>query len=113
LNDTPGNSTETWHLTRAVLAPPWIRSCVSRGHLAKQYLVVDRDETVFENAGDWAGLSTRRPTMAEPTMMAYSMSKTITAAAVLRLVEAQKVVFGGRSNGLCSSSWQSGALVSK
>jgi len=56
-----------------------------------QYLVVDRADTVFEYAGGWADLSARRPMTAETTMMAYSMSKTITAAAVLQLVEAQKI----------------------
>ena len=60
-----------------------------------QYLVVDRNETIFEYAGGWADLSARRPMTVETTMMAYSMSKTITAAAVLQLVEAQKIALDG------------------
>jgi D-alanyl-D-alanine carboxypeptidase len=56
-----------------------------------QYLVVAPDHTVFEYAGGWADIAGRRPVNAATTMMAYSMSKTITAAAVLQLVEAQKV----------------------
>lgn len=56
-----------------------------------QYLVVAPDQTVFEYAGGWADIAGRRPMNAATTMMAYSMSKTITAAAMLQLVEAQKV----------------------
>ncbi len=54
-------------------------------------MVVDQNKTVFEYAGGWADLATHRPMTAETTMMAYSMSKTITAAAVLQLVEAQRI----------------------
>src|SRR3990172_204354 len=56
-----------------------------------QCLVGAPEQTVFEYAGGWADITGRRPLNAATTMMAYSMSKTITAAAVLRLVEAQKV----------------------
>lgn len=56
-----------------------------------QYLVVAPEQIVFEYAGGWADIAARRPLGATTTMMAYSMSKTITAAAVLQLVEAQKV----------------------
>jgi CubicO group peptidase (beta-lactamase class C family) len=56
-----------------------------------QYLVVAPDHTVFEYASGWADIAGRRPMNAATTMMAYSMSKTITAAAMLQLVEAQKV----------------------
>ncbi|MEQ1871706.1 MAG: serine hydrolase domain-containing protein [Vicinamibacterales bacterium] len=56
-----------------------------------QYLVVAPEHTVFEYDGGWADIAGRRPMNAATTMMAYSMSKTITAAAMLQLVEAQKV----------------------
>jgi len=56
-----------------------------------QYLVVAPQRTVFEYAGGWADLAGRRQLKSSTTMMAYSMSKTITAAAVLQLVEAQRV----------------------
>jgi len=56
-----------------------------------QYLVVTADKTVYEYAGGWADIAGRRPMTPETTMMAYSMSKTITAAAVLQLVEAQRI----------------------
>jgi CubicO group peptidase (beta-lactamase class C family) len=56
-----------------------------------QYLVLDRDRTLFEYAGGWADLRRRGPMTRDTTMMAYSMSKTITAIAVLQLVAAGKV----------------------
>jgi CubicO group peptidase (beta-lactamase class C family) len=56
-----------------------------------QYVVVTADETVFEYTGGWADIAGRRPMTPETTMMTYSMSKTITAAAVLQLVEERKV----------------------
>ena len=56
-----------------------------------QYLVLDASKIVFEFAGGWADLQRRMPMTAATIVMAYSMSKTITAAAVLRLVEAGRV----------------------
>jgi D-alanyl-D-alanine carboxypeptidase len=52
-----------------------------------QYVVVDAASIRFEYFGGSADLETGRPMAAGTTMMAYSMSKTITAAAVLQLVE--------------------------
>jgi len=56
-----------------------------------QYIVASQHETIFEYAGGWADLSRRQPMTTETTMMAYSMSKTITAAAVLQLVDARQI----------------------
>ena len=56
-----------------------------------QYLVVAPEQIVFEYAAGWADIAGGRQLNAATTMMAYSMSKTITAAAVLQLVESQKV----------------------
>lgn len=52
-----------------------------------QYLVVDADETVFEYAGGWADLRNQRAMTQSTTLMAYSMTKTITAVAILQLTE--------------------------
>ena len=52
-----------------------------------QYLIVDRAGTVFEHCAGLADIAARRPMGPATTMMAYSMSKTVTAAAVLQLVE--------------------------
>lgn len=56
-----------------------------------QYVVVDRSRTVFEHVAGSADLAASRPMTSATTMMAYSMSKTVTAAAVLQLVEARRV----------------------
>ena len=56
-----------------------------------QYLVLDSHHTVFESSGGWADIANERPMNAATTLMAYSMSKTLTAAAVLQLVQAEKV----------------------
>jgi CubicO group peptidase (beta-lactamase class C family) len=51
-------------------------------------LVLDSGQIRFEYDGGWADVRGRVPMAAATTLMAYSMSKTITAAAVLQLVEA-------------------------
>lgn len=52
-----------------------------------QYVVVAPEQVVFEYAGGFADIAGARQVTATTTMMAYSMSKTITAAAVLQLVD--------------------------
>src|SRR5579864_4873999 len=56
-----------------------------------QYLVVSAADVVFEYANGWAVIDRQAPIDLETTLMAYSMSKTITAVAVLQLVEAGSV----------------------
>jgi len=70
-----------------------------------QYLVVDRAQTVFEYDDGWADLAARRPMTAATTMMAYSMSKTITAAAVLQLVGAEKIGLDDSIDGYVESPY--------
>jgi D-alanyl-D-alanine carboxypeptidase len=52
-----------------------------------QYLVMSPSGALFEYAGGWSDLADSLPMTSKTTMMAYSMSKTITAAATLQLVE--------------------------
>ena len=56
-----------------------------------QYVAVDHSTTLFEFHDGLADLSLGRPMLADTTLMAYSMSKTITAAAVLQLVERGRI----------------------
>ena len=56
-----------------------------------QYLVVTSTGVLFEHASGWANIRRRVPVDGATTMMAYSMSKTITAVAVLQLVETGRV----------------------
>lgn len=52
-----------------------------------QYVVLTGDSTLFSYAGGWADIAGGREVQKNTTMMAYSMTKTFTAAAVLQLVE--------------------------
>jgi len=53
-----------------------------------QYISVDATGTILDYTAGLADLDRRVPVTAATTMMAYSMSKTVTAIAVLQLVEA-------------------------
>ena len=53
-----------------------------------RYVVVSATDVLFEYAGGWADIRRQVPVDTATTLMAYSMSKTITAVAVLQLVEA-------------------------
>lgn len=56
-----------------------------------QYVVVDAGGTLFEYAGGWADIQHQIAMTLETTLMAYSMTKTFTAVAMLQLVEQGKV----------------------
>ena len=56
-----------------------------------QYLVIGSDGVLFEHSTGWADLKARLPLTAATTLMAYSMSKPVTALACLRLVEAGRL----------------------
>ena len=56
-----------------------------------QYRAMGPGGVLLEYDGGWADLARRTPMTAATTMMAYSMSKTITAAAILQLVAAGSV----------------------
>lgn len=83
---------------RSVRAPPLNQGADVRAYLddlvadskvpGLQYLVVDSGGVLFGYAGGWADISTARPMTPATTLMAYSMSKTLTAAAVLCLSDA-------------------------
>jgi D-alanyl-D-alanine carboxypeptidase len=56
-----------------------------------QYIVVDDDGTLFEYAGGWADIKNQKAMTFDTTLMAYSMTKTFTAVAILQLVEQGKL----------------------
>ena len=56
-----------------------------------QYVVVEAGGTLFEYAGGWADIQHQIAMTLETTLMAYSMTKTFTAVAMLQLVEQGKV----------------------
>lgn len=72
-------------------APPaireWLQRDIDRSRApGLQYVAVDAAGVVAEFAGGWADLRERRAMTPETTLMAYSMTKTITAVAVLQAV---------------------------
>lgn len=52
-----------------------------------QYRVVDKDRVLFDYAGGSADIRNGKPMTSATTLMAYSMTKTLTAVAILRLAE--------------------------
>ena len=56
-----------------------------------QYSLLSRDRIIFDYAGGSADLAADKPMQSDTTMMANSMTKTLTAASVLQLVEEKKV----------------------
>jgi len=77
MDDTPANDRLSRMLARA------IRSEVP----GLQYTVVAADRTLFEHAGGWASIRNRKAMTLDTTLMAYSMTKTFTAVAILQLAE--------------------------
>ncbi|MFZ6749923.1 serine hydrolase domain-containing protein [Undibacterium sp. Ren11W] len=56
-----------------------------------QYIVVSADQLLFEYAGGWADIQAQKPMTADTTLMAYSMTKTFTAVAMMQLAERHKL----------------------
>lgn len=63
----------------------------SGGEPGVQYVVVNEDSTVFEHSLGWADVKGKIPLRLDHTMASFSMTKTLTAIAVLQLVEANKI----------------------
>jgi CubicO group peptidase (beta-lactamase class C family) len=56
-----------------------------------QYIVVTADRVIFDYAGGWADIQGQKAMAASTTQMAYSMTKTFTAVAILQLAEQRKL----------------------
>jgi CubicO group peptidase (beta-lactamase class C family) len=56
-----------------------------------QYTVLTADRTLFEFAGGLADIQAAKPVTPDTTFMAYSMTKTLTAVAALKLVEEKRI----------------------
>lgn len=67
------------------------RKIDSRHFAGIQYIVLDSSGTIFEYTGGWADVAGEKQLQRDTTMMIYSMTKTLTAAAVLQLVEKEKI----------------------
>jgi D-alanyl-D-alanine carboxypeptidase len=56
-----------------------------------QYIAVTADRLLFEYAGGWADIQGQNAMTLDTTLMAYSMTKTFTAVAILQLAEQRKL----------------------
>ena len=56
-----------------------------------QYIAVTADRVLFEYAGGWADIQGQKAMTLDTTLMAYSMTKTFTAVAILQLAEQGKL----------------------
>lgn len=64
-----------------------LKQCVESEVPGLQYLAVTADRILFEYAGGWADIQGEKAMTPDMTLMAYSMTKTFTAVAILQLVE--------------------------
>lgn len=87
-------------VTLAGTQPPFLSKRAVERHLERtvgtdvpgmQYVVVSSDEVLLDYAGGWADVAGREAMTSDHTMMAFSMTKTLTAVAVLQLVEEGKL----------------------
>ncbi len=63
-----------------------------------QYVVVDSNGTLFEYAGGWADIDRQLPMTSHTHLLAYSMTKTLTAAAILRLADQGRLHLDDKAN---------------
>ena len=56
-----------------------------------QYIAVTADQVIFEYADGWADIQGQKAMTLDTTLMAYSMTKTFTAVAILQLAEQRKL----------------------
>jgi CubicO group peptidase (beta-lactamase class C family) len=69
-----------------------------------QFVAVDASGILFEYDGGRSDIHLQRPMEAATTLMAYSMSKTVTAVAVLQLVQSGKLGLDDRLDATMPSS---------
>lgn len=63
-----------------------------------QYAVVDSSGIVFEYYGGWADIEQQIPMTARTQLLAYSMTKTLTAAAILQFADRGKLALQDPAN---------------
>ena len=56
-----------------------------------QYIALTADRVLYEYAGGWADIQGQKAMTLDTTLMAYSMTKTFTAIAILQLAEQKKL----------------------
>ncbi|MFX0198129.1 MAG: serine hydrolase domain-containing protein [Candidatus Hodarchaeota archaeon] len=74
----------------------FIDSHISSNVPGIQYIIMDSHQIIFEYAKGWADIKNQKPLKSSTTMMAYSMTKTFTAAAILQLIENKDLDLDGK-----------------
>jgi len=70
----------------------FIDSCIMENEFPGiQYVVVDKDKVLYEYYGGYSDVKNKTPMISENTLNAFSVTKLITAIAILQLVENGKL----------------------
>jgi len=75
-----------------------IEKLFDRNEPGVQYIVVDANSTIYERSVGWSDVAAKEKMTPDHTMAAFSMTKTLTAIAVLQLIEQDKVALNDRLN---------------
>ena len=83
----------------------------STGGPGVQYIVVNKDAIVFSHSSGLADIKNKIPLSLHHTMAAFSMTKMITAIAVLQLVEQGKIKLNNRASQYIEHPYDSGITI--
>ena len=76
-----------------------------------QYIVADKDRIIFEHAAGMADIAEGTPLDRDHTMAAFSMTKTLTAIAVLQLAEQEKLGLDDRADRFVKHPYPDGITI--
>lgn len=82
---------DTRSKTTSDAASSCLEQCVRSEVPGLQYMVVTADRVLFEQVVGWADIRNQKAMTSDTTLMAYSMTKTFTAVAILQLAEIRKL----------------------
>ena len=89
-----------------------IESLVSSDEPGMQYIIVDRENVVFSRSTGLADIESKTPLSLSHTMVANSMTKTLTAIAVLQLVEKEKLKLSSKVSTYISHPYDQNITIS-
>lgn len=85
----------------------------SVGDPGVQYVVVNNDTVIFSHSAGLANIKNKTPLTPRHTMAAFSMTKTITAIAVLQLVERGKIKLNDQASQYIAHPYDSTITISQ
>lgn len=78
-----------------------------------QYIVVDGKGMIYEYAGGWADIRQHIPVDRNTTMAAFSMTKPLTAIAILQLAEAGKIRLDDKASDYVTHPYNQGITIKR